>query len=440
MKPIVHIVHHVDTEGPLYESLEETFARLNDILGEKLNIEPTRENLLKLQNGLYEGLNTEKKELIRTVVQPHLLQYKTSWSEIDEMLYRILSKKYREKFKDSYGNSWVYNWHIMDHAGFETNPRHRDLGYLNIFDHYRTILKETQSLTQDEIHWHFHPVHFNRQANICATSYENCYKELHQILCRRLIERDWFPIVNRAGLHTERPDSHWFLEQWLPFDASNQAIENDDYCSNGRWGDWKGAPVDWSIYHPDFYDWRKIGGCNRLISRVMNLKTRFRNITVYEIEKAFEKARKQKIDVYLGVTDHDFREISVEIEEFYSDLLQVHQNYQDVDFKFSKSVEAFRAVAGLTEKSLDFDCELVGNVLHIKGNEGEIFGPQPYLALKTKSGDYLHDNLDFGNFKKEYFYTFDIHTVPLDQVAIIKLAANSRSGNQKIKTIDLSHN
>ena len=41
MKPIVHIVHHVDTEGPLYESLEETFARLNDILGEKLNIEPT---------------------------------------------------------------------------------------------------------------------------------------------------------------------------------------------------------------------------------------------------------------------------------------------------------------------------------------------------------------------------------------------------------------
>ena len=172
----------------------------------------------------------------------------------------------------------------------------------------------------------------------------------------------------------------------------------------------------------------------------MNLKTRFRNITVYEIEKAFEKARKQKIDVYLGVTDHDFREISVEIEEFYSDLLQVHQNYQDVDFKFSKSVEAFRAVAGLTEKSLDFDSELVGNVLHIKVNEGEIFGPQPYLALKTKSGDYLHDNLDFGNFKKEYFYTFDIHTVPLDQVAIIKLAANSRSGNQKIKTIDLSHN
>lgn len=63
MKPIVHIVHHVDTEGPLYESLEETFARLNDILGEKLNIEPTRENLLKLQNGLYEGLNTEKKRI-----------------------------------------------------------------------------------------------------------------------------------------------------------------------------------------------------------------------------------------------------------------------------------------------------------------------------------------------------------------------------------------
>lgn len=35
----------------------------------------------------------------------------------------------------------------------------------------------------------------------------------------------WFPLVNRAGMHNERPDSNWFLEQWIPFDASNQSIE-----------------------------------------------------------------------------------------------------------------------------------------------------------------------------------------------------------------------
>ena len=38
MKPIVYIVHHVDTEGPLYEDIKETFKRLEDILHIKLNI------------------------------------------------------------------------------------------------------------------------------------------------------------------------------------------------------------------------------------------------------------------------------------------------------------------------------------------------------------------------------------------------------------------
>ena len=51
MKPIVYIVHHVDTEGPLYEDIKETFKRLEDILHIKLNIKPTQANLNKLRNG-----------------------------------------------------------------------------------------------------------------------------------------------------------------------------------------------------------------------------------------------------------------------------------------------------------------------------------------------------------------------------------------------------
>ena len=126
----------------------------------------------------------------------------------------------------------------------------------------------------------------------------------------------------------------------IPFDASNQSIENDDYYSSACFGDWAGAPHDWSIYHPDIYDWRKIGRCNRYIARVLNLKTRFRNITIDEIRKAFSKARRGQCDVYLGVTDHDFREISVEIDEFYKMLLEVSKEYGDVDFSFARSIDA----------------------------------------------------------------------------------------------------
>ena len=33
-------------------------------------------------------------------------------------------------------------------------------------------------------------------------------------------------VVNRAGFHCERPDSHLFMEQWIPFDLSNMSTED----------------------------------------------------------------------------------------------------------------------------------------------------------------------------------------------------------------------
>ena len=46
--PILYIVHFIDTEGPLYESIPETIKRFNEIYGKKL--EPTADNLKKIQN------------------------------------------------------------------------------------------------------------------------------------------------------------------------------------------------------------------------------------------------------------------------------------------------------------------------------------------------------------------------------------------------------
>ena len=435
--PIVYVAHHVDTEGPLYESVSETFKRIEEITGVSMPFPPTKNNLTKLQRGEGDFLSLDEMEKIKIIVSPHLLEYKSSWNEIDEMLSRILISDFRNKYKDSFGNGWIYNWHIMDHAGFETNPRHRDLGYLNIYDHYMEIFSQLEDCKVDAVEWHFHPIHYKRQANICATSYENSSTVLHQILCRRLIERNFFPRVNRAGLHTERPDSNWFLEQWIPFDASNQSVENDDYYSSARVGDWAGAPHDWRIYHPDIYDWRKIGGGNRYIARVLNLKTRFRNVTIEEIRRAFLKARRERCNVYLGVTDHDFREISAEIDEFYEMLVKVSREYRDVDFSFARSIDAFRKVIGITgqEEKIDLEFKIERNLLLLDVISGEPFGPQPYLAIKTKSGEYLHDNLDFGKYKQQYYYTFDIHTVPLDEIASVKVACNDKYGNQCIKKI-----
>ena len=445
---MIHIVHHVDTEGPLNEPISELFKRLEDILGIDLKIKPSLKNLSHLQNGEI-PFDKEVLETIKKITRPELITFKNNWDKIDEMLKRITSNKFRKKYKDSFDNGWVYNWHIMDHVGFETNERGRDLGYLKIFNHYENFFKD-HNKGNDDIQWHFHPISFKKEAHKCATSYENSYYELHQSLCRRIIEKKFFPQVNRAGFHTVRPDSNWFLEQWMPFDASNQATINFQNESsqtdsiNGRFGDWIGAKNDWDIYNPDLYDWRKEGKLKRYISKTLNLNTRFRNINEAEIEMAFLKAEKGS-DVYLGITNHDFREMSNEINDFYSSFINVGKKFTKVKFLNSNTVNAFRAVIGYDKKSIDenaidFKITLENNVLKIIITNGEPFGSQPYLAIKTKNSKYFHDNLDFGVFKKEDYYTFDSHTLNIDEISEVGVASNDKYGNCKIKTINIENN
>lgn len=442
-KGSVYIVHHIDTEGPLWENLSELFDRLKLIFN--IDIEPSYENLKKLQNGELIQNPLIAKEL-SLAIDPHTINFKKNWYEIEEMLRRVMSIEFRSRLKDSYGGGWIYNWHVMDHVGFIENPRHRDLGYLNIFDFYEEILRLTDS-GQDRIHWHFHPISFFKKAHIPATSFDNSMQELHQIICRRIIDRNWFPVVNRSGFHSERIDANLFFEQWIPFDPSNISIDDDllpkfqlDLAS-GRYGDWRGAPADWTIYHPDHYDWRRKGSCNRVIARVLNLKARHRNINEQEIEKAFQLASSGQ-NVYMGLVNHDWREMSIEIDEFRDLLAKIIKRYPEINFKFSETVEAFRKVLSISEETanrehVDFNAELNGNILEVTITNGEPFGPQPYLALKTKQGEYFHDNFDFHEYKKGYSYCFDNYTIELNNLDKIGIATNDRFGNTKIKLLDL---
>ena len=362
------------------------------------------------------------------------------------MLNRILAKSFRDGFKDSFGKGWIYNWHLLDHVGFESNPRLRLLGYNTIFKLYQLKLKDTNSF-QDSMQWHFHPISFNKAAHISAISYLNSAYELQQVMCRRLIEHNWFPVVNRAGFHTIRPDINWWLEQWLPFDASNQSMNNDNTefndNINGRFGDWRGAPDDWTLYHPDWYDWRKKGHMKRTISRCLNMNTRFRNIDYNELTNAFLLAQKSGNDVYVGITNHDFREMSSEIEEFYDLLQSVAKQFNGVNYSFSDTISAFQKCLGyseneIKENKLNFDLDLKKETLSVKVNKGTIFGSQPFIAIKTRDDRYLTDNFNFGEPESnEFYYTFDYLTIPIDNVNTIAVASNDKFGNTCIKRIDL---
>ena len=84
---MIYVVHCVDTEGPLYESLSETFERIYRLTG--VRVEASEDNLLKVQN-MELSLNG-MAELASKVFSPRLLNYNSSWTELDRMLENIMS-------------------------------------------------------------------------------------------------------------------------------------------------------------------------------------------------------------------------------------------------------------------------------------------------------------------------------------------------------------
>lgn len=198
MKNKVYVVHCIDTEGPLYESLEAAFKRIFQAF--RIRIETSYDNLKKYKMRKFHG----KEKAIANLVHPERLKYNDTWSKQDKNLEEITSNGFRNEFLDSFNNGWVYNWFCVDHVGYRgQNPRRRDIGFHNIFDHY---LRQ-HNIKEDIIQWHFHPLSFRKDAHHSVTEYVSSNLP--------------FPAPYRPGFHTERPDSNWFLEQWIPFDSKN---------------------------------------------------------------------------------------------------------------------------------------------------------------------------------------------------------------------------
>lgn len=437
----VYIVHCVDTEGPLYESLEATFDRLKSVLN--IALPPKRETLIKIQHGELDLGG--KEDVARTLVSEEMLGYLEHWGAIDGMLDELLSEKFRGEYTDGIGHGWIFNWFIMDHIGYDVNPRHRDVGYLNIFDHYHAKLNEKGCAT-DEVGWHFHPMSTYREGHVCATS---LLRSPHAIegLCRRVIDRKWFPASFRAGYHTIRPDIHWFLEQYIPFDFSNQsqtptAMDRaQPDVSGSRFGDWRLAPSDWSSYHPAHDNYQLPGNCRRSVFRCLNVGTRMRLLTQSELDSAFARANRG-CPTIVAFADHDWRDMRKDVKQVHAQLRSASEQYPEVTWQHSTACDAARMLMGcdmVAPFALQATLEVHGEIgrLTVTSNRA-IFGPQPFLAIKTLDQRYLNDNLDCGTDTCTWHYTFDLHTVPLKAVDAVGVAANSIEGTTSVVVVDAS--
>ncbi len=441
MPSTVQVVHCIDTEGPLYESVSATFERLKAIFG--LELEPSTALLRKLQAGEVDLGGIE--EAVKKVVDPHLLEYNDTWDKVDDMLHRIMSPEFRQQQADSFGGGWVYSWFCVDHIGYRDNPRRRDLGYLNVLDHFQMMMRETGS-PQDRTYFHFHPHNFRNEAHRCATHWWANSDSLNEILCRRVIDRGWFPAAHRPGFHVIRPDSHWFLEQFIPFDFASQAMPQDEDdkaqfgLAQGRYGDWRRAPQSWEPYHPSADDYQTPGDCRRWIARCLNVGTRYRLIDRTEVRRAFEEARAGK-PVVLSVTNHDFRDMAPDVDQVRGLLHDVAVEFPDVPFRYTNAVDAMREALQLPVQppcELDISLDRIDDktVAMIVESPTPTFGPQPWLALKTRIGTYHYDNFDIDRPFHRWQYVFDADTFELDQLEKVGVAANNAYGSTTVAVMD----
>jgi len=430
-KPIVYIVHAVDVEGPMTETIDATFDRLR-AYGLPNNITASKKNLSMIQKGEYPNLTGELSKTLKKIFNPHSLNYFNSWKEIDEMLDRCNSNEFRYKYIDSTGSPYKFSWFIYDHhEGFFDNPRYHDVGTHRIFDHYMdSFLKKNKH--DDGIYWHYHASSMNGNAlesNTCWTNHN-----FHEnIIARRIIERKWYFSCFRAGLHLERNDLSWWLEMFSPFDFSARYTSDESIIKPGSDFDWRNCPERWGAWHPDWYDYRKEGNMKRWQFRCTDLWTYLNILNDEEVEDAFNQAELHG-DSVLTYYNHDYRDMCFEIDEGYKVIQDVAKRHPDVEWKFVTAEQAAQYHLKLNPKRPKIKWELNDTILIVK-TDIEIFGPQPFLAINEK-GKYFRDNFtDEGN--NTWVYEFR----NINDLIAFGVAANSSSGlyNIIVHEMDKSH-
>lgn len=432
MERDLYFVHAVDTEGPIKESLSDIFARLDELYD--LQLEPSLENLSNIQNGL---IDTNGREVeIADCFSAKRLGFIETMSELNEMLDTVFSHEFRMQFLDSFGEPYRFTFFCLDHVGFTENPRQRLLGYNSIVKHYKERIdfapKDIRGI--DEIEWHFHGVPFSRQAHRFGLNWT--FDNAHiQVLSRRLVEFNMFPTCFRAGGWIERPDINVFLEQWIPFDYSSNALRHEklsrqpDYQSR-FFSDWTRAPQTWCGYHPSFKDYQTPGEFKRLIFRSLSIDARVGSIDKEDVRSAFRDAQKGKKPI-LSVTNHDNRNIIPEVKNIWQLVCEVAQEFPEVNIRHSSAARAAQLRANNDpEDNWKINVSIENNKLTVDSDR-ELFGPQPFLSFKTHCSQYYHDNFAKVG-QREWVYHFTEATIPMKAISKIAIAAHDIYGRQSL--------
>jgi hypothetical protein len=422
-RPVVHVVHCVDTEGPLEEPLEATFDRLRHEMG--IDLAPSIATLRALQA---EALDLGGAQAaVARFLAPGRLAYLSSWNAVEDMVSAVTDPCYRRAHADPEGNPYIFSWFIIDVVGYSDNPRRKAVGWNVIWDNYARFLAGRAA--NDSLGWHFHTVPVGRHAlhyNPCWTN-----NDVHeQALARRLIQRGWFPSIFRAGGMIERWDLSAWLEQFIPFDFSNRAIDGPGAGGPGVECDWRGAPTDWRPYHPHHDDYRRRGAMRRWIFRCLDIDTPDCALARDDVERAFATAAEDG-QAILAYSDHDRRDLRPDIDKALAHIRSVAGEHPEIRWRFSSAHAAARAALGAGETAAPrFSHRFDGKMLMIESDQA-LFGPLPFLGVEEEGEVFYRDNPTIED-ERRWAYRSN----RWDKVRRIGIAGSNASGHCGVHVIE----
>jgi len=366
-----------------------------------------------------------------------LQESRANSSERDDWVHsESTSSEFRGRYADPTGQGWIYNWFVTSQPRSEEDKLTAGEGAHSVLDRY-SQLALTSFSGLDEVHWHFRPSAFHGGAADAGASLLH-YPEMTDIMARFLLERGWFPTCFHPGPYAERPDTHWFLEQWIPFDYANRSVSRYRGGSRSSPGDegssleWRRAVWDWSHYRPSYDDIQREGSCNRTIFKCLPAGNHERRLDQAEVELAFRRAD-EGYPTVLAFSSHDSMDLRPAVEGVYGLLKEAQRKFPNVRWEHSGALNAARQCLGLRdprplELEAEFERTASGLALKVRSNK-PTFGSQPFLALKTKDGRFHHGSFETIACRREWICKLEASGLPPESISRIGIASSDAYGH-----------
>ena len=357
-------------------------------------------------------------------------EFMGNWDDIKTTLNDITVDEFRQQNSDSFENPFMLNWFIMDFTGFKTNPKERIQAYNDTYDNIKSL-----NTSLDSFHWHYHQPPKTGVGDQWSDDW-NSSNEHYNILGHRLLDRQDFPEVFRAGGAIEDNKCSLWLEDNLMIDYSNRVSYRSCPTDNIFDFSWYNSPSHWGYYHPSKDDLICPGQMKRHVVRCVDLRSRLHELQSWEVNEAFGYALMFSKPIILSYFSHDHRDMRAETYHVIKLVQEASRNY-GVPFEWCDAKEALQKSAGLIPKNVKIGFERQ-NDLRLMIHFGEsIYQKHPFVFTRMSDGDIQYHKLDLEYVPNCPYYlcrTFLETTPDMKQVGV---ACTSTSGDKSIKVLDL---